>query len=165
MNFRATRGVGLLPRSGAKKLVGRKSRRAHEYRHAKPLIRAGSEPFCAAAGMRQYLPRTCDVPFQRNCSKDTPTPRLKSGAICLRPLATLLSRRDFRPTFLRPLADVAKGGDGAKSAFAAIPAFFAILAFFCGSPCLLPYLSALGINPGLFCIAASRQLTLDESHV
>jgi hypothetical protein len=66
---------------GAKKLVGRKSRRAHDCRHAKPLIGAGFELFCAVAGMGQYLSRTCDVPFQKNHGKDTSTPRLKSGAI------------------------------------------------------------------------------------
>ena len=43
---------------GAKTLVGRKSRRAHDYRHAKLLIRAGFEPFCAADRKREDLSRT-----------------------------------------------------------------------------------------------------------
>jgi hypothetical protein len=52
-----------------------------------------------AAGMRD-LSLSCEIPFQNNYSRVTSTPRLKSGAIGLRQLATLLSRRDFRPTFL-----------------------------------------------------------------
>jgi hypothetical protein len=33
--------------------------------------------------MGPYLPRTCDVPFQKNHGKNAPAPRLKSGAIYL----------------------------------------------------------------------------------
>jgi len=79
-------------------LVGRKSRRAHDYHHAKSLVRAGFEPLCAAAGMRD-LSLCCEIPFQNSYGRVTSTPRLKSGAIGLRQLATLLPRRDFRPTF------------------------------------------------------------------
>jgi len=79
-------------------LVGRKSRRAHDYHHAKSLVRAGFEPLCAAAGMRD-LSLSCEIPFQNSYGRVTSTPRLKSGAIGLRQLATLLPRRDFRPTF------------------------------------------------------------------
>jgi hypothetical protein len=49
----------------------------------------------------------------RKHGKDTSRPRLKSGAVQLRELATLSPRRDFRPTNLFvpfvPLTDVAKG--------------------------------------------------------
>ena len=49
-------------------MVGRKSRRAHAYGQAKPLTRAGFEPFCVAAG-RQYLSESPMLPFRKTAAR------------------------------------------------------------------------------------------------
>ena len=104
---------------GAKKLVGRKSRRAHAYGQAKPLTRAGFEPFCVAAG-RQYLSESPMFPFRKTAARTS----LRRGSNPARSTCVKMLNRYRAEIFALPFC-----------------AFCAFLRLFLS----LPYLSAFGL--------------------
>ena len=102
-------------------MVGRKSRRAHAYRQAKPLTRAGFEPFCVAAG-RQYLSESPIFPFRKTAARTS----LRRGSNPARSTCVNSLNRYRAEIFALPFC-----------------AFCAFLRLFLSLPCL----SAYGLKP------------------
>jgi hypothetical protein len=118
-----------------KKMVGRKSRRAHDYGHVTPLIRAGSEPFRGwwlCVNIRRE-------PAMFHFGETMPRTRPRHGSnpprsSCVDYLQSYRVR--FSPYLFVPLAP-----------FCGYSRFLAILSFFWGLSLSLPYLSAPGLKP------------------
>jgi hypothetical protein len=116
-------------------MVGRKSRRAYDYGHVTPLIRAGSEPF---RGWRLYV-NIRREPAMFHFGETMPRTRSRHGSNPPRSSCVDYLQSYCAEIFALPFC--------ASCAFCGYSRFLAILSFFWQLSLSLPYLSAPGLKP------------------